>query len=389
MLRGTGLATDEYSLAIVNLLEQALELDPDFAEAWALMANVDGDMYWFTFDRTPERLAHMKHAVDRAIALNPDSPDALSALAEYYYRGSYNYPKALEYLERAYEIMPNNSEVLYNMALTLRRLGRWSEAVDRFEEAAALDPADVRTYQEVLNTAIDSRDPRAEKWNEELGRRFPTNSSIAGMRAVYYLSMEGDVTAAAEALAMAPASSDWYYQRASYEIPLWQGDYETAVDKVLKGREVLDLLAPGTTDVWAGWALTLAGEDQRAGEYLAAGVALLEAELEKPYSESYVWPHMIAAIGYGLQGRHEPAVAACDRAQQILPERIDKVHGVNVAVWCAVVKGWAGDTEFLVSEMERLWATGSENLTPETVRHDPRWDFIRDHPRVQALLQKP
>jgi serine/threonine-protein kinase len=330
----------------------------------------------------------MKNAVDRAIALNPDSPDALSARAEYYYRGSYDYERALEHLERAYEIMPNNSEVLYNMALTLRRLGRWSEAVDRFEEAAALDPADVRTYQEVLNTAMDSRDPRAAKWNEELGRRFPTHSAIAGIRAVYYMAVEGDVAAAAETFAMAEASSDWYYQRASYEIPLWQRDYETAVDNALKGREVFDVLAPGTADVWAGWALTLAGEDQRAGEYLAAGGARLEAELEKPYSESYVWPHVIVAIAYGLQGRHEAAIAACDRAQQILPERIDKVHGVNVAVQCAVVKGWAGDTEFLVSEMERLWATGSENMTPATVRLDPRWDFIRDHPRVQALLAK-
>jgi serine/threonine-protein kinase len=330
----------------------------------------------------------MKHAVDRAIELNPNSPDAHAALAEYYYRGFYDYEKSLEHLELAYELMPNNSEVLYNMGLTLRRLGRWTESVDRFEEAGALDPADIRTFQEVMNTASDSRDPRGRYWSEELGRRFPESAPIAGVRAIYYLQVDGDLAAAREALAMARPEDDYYYVRASFEIPLWERDYETAVEQILKRRDAWDVLTPGTVDTWVGWFLTLAGETERAEGYLALAMDQLLAELQKPYAETYAWPHVVVAIAYALQGDRDNAITSCDRAQTILPESRDKVHGVNIAALCAQAKGLVGETEFVVSEIERLGLLPNEIMTVNVLRLDPRWDYIRDHPRVQALLAK-
>lgn len=389
MLRRTGLSVADYAETIVGLLEQAVKLDPGFGDAYALMANVDGDMYWFTYDRTPERLAHMKTAVDKALSLNPDSPDARAALAEYYYRGFYDYPKALEQLKIAHRQMPNNSEVLYNMGLTLRRLGRWSESTDRFEEAARLDPADVRTFQELLNTAIDSRHwDRAQKWVEELSQKFPENPAIAGPSAQYYLYRYGDVDAAREMLRLASGGErEYYYVWASFLVPLYDRDFRAAAAAILDGAKTFDVIGPGASELWAGEALLLGGEEEEGIRKISNALATFEAERQKPYAESYAWPHVMAAIAYALLENREAALEACGRGQDILPEDRDKVHGVGLAVWCARVRGMFGDTEFALPEIERLYRTPN-GISPGELRYDPRWDFIRDHPRVQALLEQ-
>ena len=389
MLRRTGLSVADYAETIVGLLERAVKLDPEFSDAYALMANVDGDMYWFTYDRTPERLAHMKTAVDKALSLNPDSPDARAALAEYYYRGFYDYPKALEQLKIAHRQMPNNSEVLYNMGLTLRRLGRWSESIDRFEEAARLDPADVRTFQELLNTAIDSRYwDRAQKWVEELSQKFPENPSIAGPSAQYYLYRYGDVDTAREMLRLASGGEgEYYYVWASFLAPLYDRDFRGAAAAILAGAESFDVVVPGISELWAGEALLLGGEEEEGKSKISKALVTFEAERQKPYAESYAWPHVMAAIAYALLGNREAMLEACGRGREILPEDRDKVHGVGLAVWCARVRGMVGDIDFALAEIERLYRTPN-GISPGELRYDPRWDFIRDHPRVQALLEQ-
>ena len=51
------------------------------------------------------------------------------------------------------------------------------------------------------------------------------------------------------------------------------------------------------------------------------------------------------------------------------------------------VANQAGDVDAALDEIERLLARPSW-LSVHTLRLDPRWDPIRDHPRFQALLAR-
>ena len=95
----------------------------------------------------------MKQAVDRAFELQPDMPEARLALANYYYRGFYDYPRALEQLERVRTVIPNDTIMLHLLALTYRRLGRYEESIDTFLQAAKIDPAHEATWADALETA--------------------------------------------------------------------------------------------------------------------------------------------------------------------------------------------------------------------------------------------
>ena len=379
---GLSLSADEEA---ERLLEQAVTLDPQFARAYALLAQARSSIYWFAADRSPERLAAVKRAIDQAFALDPDLPEARLALAGYYYRGFYDYDRALEQLETVRDQLPSNADVLYFMGLTLRRLGRWEQSVAAFHQATQLDPANVTTAAELVNTALDARDmERAWEASDRLLARYPDNGVLAAHRALLFLHGEGDIEGARRTLDAVEPIDEWYYAYASMETALYERDFEAALTAISEYADQFDVLAPGYSDFLAGETLSLAGNAARAERRLARARADLEAEVEKPYAAEYVWPHLILGMTYAYQGEAELAMKSCRRAQTILPESKDKVHGVNTSYFCAFTRARLGETDVALETIERMLRTPS-GVTRHQLALDPRWDFQRDDPRFQAL----
>ncbi len=60
--------------------------------------------------------------------------------------------------------------------------------------------------------------------------------------------------------------------------------------------------------------------------------------------------------------------------------------GRTIAEERARIVAQAGEVDAALDEIERLLA--GPGLSVHTLRLDPRWDTIREHPRFQALLAK-
>ncbi|NIM48379.1 MAG: hypothetical protein GTO22_03830, partial [Gemmatimonadales bacterium] len=86
---------------------RAVDLDPDFALAYARLSMAHSTMWWYFYDRTQERLAMAREAVDQALRLDPDLPEAHEALGMYYYRGHLDYDRALAEFAIAQRSQPN------------------------------------------------------------------------------------------------------------------------------------------------------------------------------------------------------------------------------------------------------------------------------------------
>jgi TolB-like protein/Tfp pilus assembly protein PilF len=379
---GLSLGADEEA---ERLLEQAVALDPRFARGHALLAQARSSIYWFAADRSPERLAAVKQAIDQAFAIDPDLPEARLALATYYYRGFYDYDRALEQLETARRQLPSNADVLYFMGLTLRRLGRWDESVAAFHEATLLDPANVTTAGELINTALDAGDLESG-WeaSERLLARYPDNAVLAAQTALLYLHGEGDIEGARRSLDAVEPIDEWSYAFAAMETAFFERDFEAALAVISDYGNNFDVVAPGFSHMLSGEALLLAGDAVGAERRLERARAMLEEEVGKPYAATYVWPHLPLAMTYAYLGETELALESCRRAQTILPESKDKVHGVNASYYCAFTRARVGETQVALAEIERLLHTPA-GVTRHQLALDPRWDFLRDDPRFQAL----
>ncbi|MEE4350116.1 MAG: hypothetical protein V2J26_07800 [Pacificimonas sp.] len=130
----------------VQLLEDALELDPDFAECWTALA----EAHVFTAVYTPclERVMESQRMVEcakKAIALNPAQGHAHAMLGIHEWTRQ-NPVKALDFAFEAYRLEPNNADATIRLGSFLLYVGRTREALPYIEAAIAQDPIFGRNY---------------------------------------------------------------------------------------------------------------------------------------------------------------------------------------------------------------------------------------------------
>ena len=124
----------------IQNFENAVELDPAFTTAYCQLANANLFLFHEGYDPSPERLEIAKKAIDRALKLKPDSPDARIALGKYYYYGFHDYDRALMELEAASKASPNNTEALITIAYVERRQGKFEDSARHLKSVLELDP---------------------------------------------------------------------------------------------------------------------------------------------------------------------------------------------------------------------------------------------------------
>ncbi|HSG46924.1 MAG TPA: hypothetical protein VLA43_03815 [Longimicrobiales bacterium] len=135
-LRGRYQWSRQANEAAVREFETAIALDSAFADAWAglgtaltIMATLD-----------PSLRERADRAVQRAIDLDPDSPDALSARARTDLTFRYDWAAAERALERSVALDPNHVETRHWYSHVLSWTGRADEGLEQARTAAVLDP---------------------------------------------------------------------------------------------------------------------------------------------------------------------------------------------------------------------------------------------------------
>ncbi|MBA2708436.1 MAG: protein kinase, partial [Gemmatimonadaceae bacterium] len=87
--------------------QKAVDLDQNFALAWAKLGRTHAWMNQLRYDLTEDRLVKSKAAADRAVALDPGLSEAHLALGLYWYWGLDNYDQAMGELTRAGALEPS------------------------------------------------------------------------------------------------------------------------------------------------------------------------------------------------------------------------------------------------------------------------------------------
>lgn len=126
-----------------DCLEVAVAREPDYAEAWAMLALVllDEDRYGYEPSASwDELLTRAQEAAVRAVELAPDSALALqAAFITAYYRHELDRFQAAG--ERALAVNPNNPEIRAIFGLRLALTGEWKRGLALVEEALTANPA--------------------------------------------------------------------------------------------------------------------------------------------------------------------------------------------------------------------------------------------------------
>ncbi|MGZ4809014.1 MAG: protein kinase domain-containing protein [Thermoanaerobaculia bacterium] len=130
--------TREGWLVARDLYRRSLEVDPDFAPAWARL----GRCYWLLAkytDDSQENWTLAEEALQKAIELNPD----LSVGQRFYAEMQIELDQTIESLQRLMELVrerPNDAAMHAALGKALRYGGLLHESIDEFRRARELDP---------------------------------------------------------------------------------------------------------------------------------------------------------------------------------------------------------------------------------------------------------
>lgn len=121
-------------------MERAVELDPEFVQAWAELAGA----YAFISRRPDgdreETLRRAEAALERIEQLAPDSVEHLYAQSYYLYYALQEYEAALALVDRAIERDPSGLRLLQLKSWIERRLGRFDQRLETMQRLITLDP---------------------------------------------------------------------------------------------------------------------------------------------------------------------------------------------------------------------------------------------------------
>jgi serine/threonine protein kinase/tetratricopeptide (TPR) repeat protein len=374
-----------YSSLAIQMYERAVELDPDFARAYAALSEIHSGLFHYAIDHTEERLRLAKEAVDRALGLQADLPEAHLALGYYYYRGYREYDEALVEFAIAERDLPNNPSILEAVAVIWRRMGRFEDAASHLERASRLDPLDDNVLRVLAVTLTWLRDYRgALEYIDRAIALRPDKVIYYCDKAMMYM-LQGDLQEARSALATAPAEGPWVYR---VYLEILDRDYDAALDQLssARGERFLASSSFWTVDEWLGLLYGYMGEPELSRAAFDSSRAFLESHFEE--FEQYSGFHASLGIAYAGLGRREDAIREGMLAMDRFPISKDALDGATRMRELAQIYLMVGEQDAALDLIKQLMEMPCDLLSGAILRLSPFWDPLREHPRFQALLRE-
>ncbi len=173
------------SEVVIRVCRQAIAIDPDYAQAWALIALAQTDLrFWHG------RPDDGREAAERALSINPNLAEAHCVKARYLQHNGL-IEDANRQIETALKLDPESWEVNKESAFLFFRQGRIADAAQYFEKAVALLDDDYHSAGMLITCYAALKDPepqlRAARATfsrvERALARDPTNSKALGLGA--------------------------------------------------------------------------------------------------------------------------------------------------------------------------------------------------------------
>jgi len=382
-----GFDVEAYQMA-VRMFQRAVELDPQFALAYAALSRAHSMIYNMGIDRTEERVLKTKAAVDRALELQPELPEAKLSLGYYYYHCFRDYEKALEAFNVAAEHLPNQDEILQHIGWIRRRQGRWDEALDCFNRSLQLNPRDPNLLFEMGTTYMwIHRYEEAESYYDRSIALAPDEAFGYAFKAINFWLKSGDLKNARITLERIPESNDptvhyiWCIQHTL------ERDYSGVLDRLsLVAADMIELPDESiATAQVEGFIHIYAGRPERARASFETARKVLEREVAVRPDDGRI--RSALGLVYAGLGRREAAIREAKLGVELLTVSEDALRGPQLLDNLASVYLILGEYDAAFDVIEKELSIPSRT-SPALVRIAPRWDPVRDHPRFKALVDQ-
>ena len=371
---------------------EAVELDPNFALAWARLSIVRSFLYYHGVEQNVNSAAAVKEAADRAIAVAPELGEAWLAQGAYRSRVLNDPAAALQAYREAEKRLPNSALVNEYMAYAERRLGRWREAEAHLARAIELDPRNARLW---TNAASDiywplGRAAEAEAAFDKVLEISPNDQFVIALKAEQY-QQEGRLAEAAQELALIPRdSTDKTVLIHRVDQALLERNFDEAIFWAKKAtsspgpgqahntQDIFALVLQGYCELWAGQNDSAHATFARVIQEVAPGGVLP--------SPPILGARLYLAAAYAGLGDKSNAHEQARRG--VAEYENDALFKPIAESFRAKALAQLGEVDAAIDALPHLLEMPG-GIHPGELRFSPYWDPLRKDPRFQALLKNP
>jgi serine/threonine-protein kinase len=382
----------------INLYDQAVKLDPNFALARARLSATASLVYHF-YEPTETWKQKTQFEALESLRLQPNLGEGHLALGLYHYYVEGDYDAALRELALATEALPNDGDVGLYTAAVQRRSGHFTKALAAYQRAEEIDPRNSITLYDASQTYFGLRDWRtaAERMDRVLAL-FPDSFNVKIQRAYVEFFWKGSTAPIKAALQSLPPNldPDGVVTFARWDVSLMDRD-TGAAEKAL-ANSPLDTITSQTgvplpKSYLQACADLVGGNTAKAqAEFEAARPAIEKLVAESPQSGT-----RRAQLGllYAFLGRKEDALREGKRAMELIPITHDIIEGAVVEAFYAMICARLGLTDEAINRIERLLTTpfavdyDDASITLSDLRTRWEWDPLRNDPHFQKILTSP
>jgi TolB-like protein/Flp pilus assembly protein TadD len=383
------------ALKTIGYFERAVQLDPNFAIAWAHLSRARAYLYFQRVDTARPDLA--KDALQHAQKLQPNSPETLLALGYYQYWVLRDYGLAKATFGLVSKLLPGNSDVAWALSAVNRRLGNWNESLAAVEAGLDLDPRN----GELLTTsawtyAMLRQFPMALKRYDQAADIIANDPDLMSLKGGIYQA-QGNLEQAANLLSeisvQTPFENAFFVKVTQLRL---ERNYAEVI-RVLQTRLVqfkfTSDIYKGATQVYLAIAQRLAGNTADA-KFVAEQARYTLEPLCKNQPDNSNFAEWLA-LAYAELGEKELALKEAERAVMLLPSAKDAVDGPGTEENLALVQTIFGENSSAIATLRRLVQTpfqsqlyGPMPLAPAYLRLDPLWDSLRADPGFRELYER-
>jgi tetratricopeptide (TPR) repeat protein len=395
-LRGLSFEARSTSLwEAAGFYERAVQLDPNFALAWARLSRADADIYLDQRDTTPGRRNAAKRALENAQKLQPNSSETLLALGYYQFRVLRDYTAAKTTFDRVSKMLPASTEVPYALAQVARREGHWDQSIAYFEQALALDPRNVELLIDAaLTYSMVRQFPAALRLFDRVLDVVPNEPEAMVAKASIYQA-QGNLQEAARFLSgidgQTPNWDEWVIKIIQLRLERNYGEAIRVLQARLAQFHYASEFEKGCEQETLASTQHLAGDT--AGAKLTAEQArnTLELVCKNQPDNAFAWVSLAEANA--VIGDRDLALKQMIRSMTVLSGVGDPMIGPTLEAYVAHIQTMLGETGRPISTFARLlqtpgFYTYGAPITPALLRLDPALDPLRADPAFQKLCEE-
>ncbi len=362
----------------LRMFEKALEVDPDFALAYAGLGDAYVTKYMAYFDKSSTWLDEAERTCKRALNLDANLPEARRALGRVY-QFRKKYPEAETEFQKAVKVKPDYAEGFRSLAWLYLEQGKVEQAIATGEKVLGIKSLDKETY---LLLGLAYQDLKQEEKALEMFDK---------------------------ALDIAPDYFRAYYQKG--QIHQRRGDYKLALENYRRASEFG--LEPNLyLDI--GWAYLIEGQIDPAIESFRKSIELGLFDYRAYYFLGYAYHRKeekwFAAASY------DSAVVLCRR--QISEDPQDALLFSTLSLASAALKKFPEASEasvkafnldpengLILYDLARIFVMENQiekaletlkkafqsplSPTPAEALKDPHFESLRENPQFKALCVTP